>query len=172
MSAKSYQKRRFARHVRAEYRKWLKIEERAFVWGHRLLARQVIGSLIYEWSVRMPQKPQGKIGLPQVEFINRRLNDAEKQQFDAWLAHDDKEWSDGWVAMLDSGYKFSQSRDQTNLAYIVSVTCWVEGSRNYGLCLVSRANDPWKALQMAVFKVRWLWVEIPWKDLSPGSEEG
>lgn len=84
-------------------------------------------------------------------FINRKLNDAEKELFLSWDVHDDDVWL-LFTGLLTEGYKISSSYNGQNSTYNVLLTCNQPSNPNAGFGLSAYSPNWYQAVRLALFK--------------------
>ena len=123
----------------------------------------------------MPSKnkrPGKSATLPDITFVQYRLNAQEKKDFAKWLEGDEVKSGLTFVEFVQSGMKCSISWDDHNDCYIASATCKDEGSGNHNMCMTSRANDWYEASMMNVYKTNVLCEGGLWSDLDQEADLG
>lgn len=109
-------------------------------------------------SVDTPEKnvPQGKFWLPNDArwggFINIRLTDAQKGEFEAWVAEAAKHVPGYLDDHLAEGVKFGASFDRENECTVVTYTGALVANSNERYCCTSRAGTLDLAIALAVWK--------------------
>jgi hypothetical protein len=111
-------------------------------------------------------------GLPDITFVQYRLNSQEKKDFAKWKEAEEISSGLAFVEFVQSGMKCSISWDSNNDCYIASATCKDEGSSNHNMCLTSRANDWYEATLMNVYKTTVLCEGGLWADLDQEADLG
>jgi len=123
----------------------------------------------------MASKASGKrspSNLPDITFVQYRMNAQEKKDFSKWLETDEVKSGLSFVEFIQNGMKCSVSWDDGNDCYIASATCKDEGSSNHNMCLTSRAKDWYEASMMNVYKTSVLCNNGLWSDLAQETELG
>jgi hypothetical protein len=88
-----------------------------------------------------------------VGYVNRRISREEKKAFDAWAKGVTLDVVLGVIdGLVENEYKFSAKRDHYGGGIQVALTCNLDTSQDFGLCLTARAPDFFSALALAVYK--------------------
>lgn len=85
-------------------------------------------------------------------FINVRMDDDLKDQFYTWYEENQQQVIPSMVDMMALGLKFSQSWDDENQAFIVTVTGALVQPYPDRYCVTSRAGTLGEALGLSVWK--------------------
>lgn len=84
-------------------------------------------------------------------FINKRLTDAQKEQFRSWDFHDDEVWLFVSQATTE-GYRFSTSYNKGNSTFNAVLSCNDADSPNNGYSLSAFAPTWYEAIRVLFFK--------------------
>jgi len=103
---------------------------------------------VYEWSISMAKKTS-QWG---VEFIDLRLNQSDKKDFDAWVKVQTFTPLEFLWAVTQEDYKASISHDSEHSCFVVALTGKPTQTHNPNLCLTSRSDDLEEAIMLTAFK--------------------
>lgn len=93
------------------------------------------------------------------DFIDLRLNAADKDAFRAWMENTFEDLLFKQADVVSSGWKMSLSWDMQNVCFISSATCRDETSVNFGVTVTSRSEDAFEATCLTVYKLSVLFPE-------------
>lgn len=106
--------------------------------------------------------------LPQIRFVNHRMNREEQQAYQEYRENHDQCDMD-FVLLVTGGYKFSLSYDEKYHAFTASFTCRAQGHANEGMCMSAKSDDAWDAMRMITFKVAVLFSKRTWDSIDQPS---
>lgn len=109
---------------------------------------------------------------PQVIFVNVRVERAEKDKVAKWASRKGFDYLAELEHLVQAGYKIGVSWDNRNDCFIVSITCWEEGTENYAHCFSTRHGNIKRAIELMLFKVNVLLEESPWGEVSQADDWG
>jgi hypothetical protein len=107
-----------------------------------------------------------------VEFVNIRLNNKQKETFKSWFADNERELPNLLAVFLAAGYKMSLKYDADHECYIASATCFDDSMENHNKCLTSRSQDWLEAMALNLYKTDVLSEDGIWESSSTGSDWG
>jgi len=119
---------------------------------------------IFTWETEMRDKMAGKKTALQkqvndVQWVNYKLTDGDKEMFQAWDAPEDDVKS-LFVELVNGGYRLTYAFDRFNKAIMVSVVCQAEGNPNFGKGFSTFAHDWDKLNALVAFKHIVLWSGV------------
>lgn len=128
---------------------------------------------LYRSVATMPNpSKQGKSPYAQTTFVNIRLTDDQKKEFDGWSKEQGEELASTIAICMANNGKLSVSWDAQNACFIASLTCKDEKSVNMDHCITSRSSDWFEALTLTVFKIDVILKDKPWSSAVQASNWG
>jgi len=98
----------------------------------------------------------------QVEFVELRMGEADKELYTAWEREFAGEFPELWGKHVHDGHKYGITWDEYNDTFIASVTCRDDRSPNNGKCVTARHSNPTTALMLVYFKAAVWHGDAPW----------
>jgi len=99
---------------------------------------------------------------PEIEFIDLRLDAAQKEEFLAWKKAAGEDSYDIVTDFVGTGHKLSVTWDDNGNCFIASFTCKDERSANIGKCITSRSDTWFEAIMLGVFKAQVVFKGAAW----------
>lgn len=118
----------------------------------------------YLYMAKGAKSKKKATGFDQIEFVNVNLSKTEKDEFKTWVK---EKLDDAVIALAElagSGHKVTLSHDDDHDTFIFSVTCRDETNPNYNCCMVSRHQEPVKAILLGMYKVSVLCDYGAWRE--------
>lgn len=100
----------------------------------------------------MANKGKSKKFVSDIEFVNYKMDAAEKKAFKVWYVNSPEKYFTDLINLIATGYKSSVSYSDDLECFTHALTCQDETSPNYNKCLTSRSDDYWEAMAISMFK--------------------
>lgn len=101
---------------------------------------------------RKPKDERKRPSFSDFTFVQYTLSKTEETAFKKWWQENSPDAVVYLAEVVNSGYKFSASWDNSNDCYIATFTCLDERSQNYCLIMSSRSDDFWEAIGINLYK--------------------
>lgn len=85
-------------------------------------------------------------------FVDIRLNKSDKDAVSQWGKEQADDMLDLLSSILEGGHKLSVTWSDNTDCFIASFTGTDDECVNYGLVMSSRANNPWEAVVIGLYK--------------------
>jgi hypothetical protein len=112
----------------------------------------------YEDTIMPKKSKTDRWSLPDIQFAQIALDEGQKGEFYEWIKGRDKQLFGLLTDLAGDSWKASFSEDATNACYIASHTQQDEDSKNYHVCVTSRAETIEEALFLQIYKLTVLYA--------------